>query len=404
MVAGSIEALPAILLNRKNFDSLEMNPSLHDGTLSRTPWRSHPLALLLLILFLIPLRASGQDIVYTDAARFPVFGKATQGTSYRYGRLPASYKERIRPALWELGENSAGLYIRFRTDAPSVHVRFVSKPGAGMPHMTDVGDNGVDLYASIDGNWRFVGSGFTWSRGRRKEKMLVGNMQPRMREYMMYLSLYDGVDSLRIGVPEGYGIYEPLLSSPATDHPVVMYGTSILQGGCASRPGMAHTAIISRELDREVINLGFSGNARLDMEIAELIAGVEDPGAVVLDYVPNSGPQLIRDRAVEFYSIIRKAHPDVPVIFVEDPIFPHSIVDLKMKEEIEGKNAAQKEVFRTLIERGEKNIYYVPAEGMIGDDGEATVDGVHLTDLGMVRYVHHLLPTLRGAMRNSGKL
>ena len=374
-----------------------MTPSL--------PKRQSILSLaVLFVLFLFPFPALSQEIVYTDAAQFPVYGKATQNTSYRYGRLPASYKGISRPALWELGENSAGLFVRFRTDAPSVHVKFTSTPGAGMPHMTDVGDNGVDLYANIEGRWKFVGSGFTWSRGKRKESMVVGNMEPVMREYMMYLSLYDGVDSLKIGVPDGYRLHQPSLGSPSTSHPIVMYGTSILQGGCASRPGMAHTAIISRQLDREVINLGFSGNARLDMEIARLIAEVKDPGAVVLDYVPNSGPELIRQKAEEFYFIIRKAHPRVPIIFVEDPIFPHSIVDLKMKEEVASKNAAQKEVFASLKKKGEKNIYYVPAEGMIGDDGDATVDGIHLTDLGMMRYVDHIMPTLRKALRKARTL
>jgi len=354
------------------------------------------LTALLMLLAFFPLRA--QETVYSDASAFPLFGKATQQTSARYTRFPAEYKDVSRKPLWDLSENSAGLYIRFRSDAPEIWAKWVNR-AYSMPHMTDIGVGGLDLYAIINGEWRFVGSGFTWSGGKSQERKIVGNMDPVMREYMLYLPLYDCLDSLSIGVPQGYSLEGPAVARPASTRPVVMYGTSILQGGCASRPGMVHTAIISRALDREVINLGFSGNAQLDYEVAELIAKVPDPAVVVLDYVPNSGAELIRERGERFFRIIRDAHPDVPVIFVEDPTFPHSIVDNKMREEVTGKNAAQKELYNKLRKAGEKKIYYVGTEGMIGDDGEACVDGVHFTDLGMMRYSEHMLPTLKKALK-----
>jgi lysophospholipase L1-like esterase len=178
-----------------------------------------------------------------------------------------------------------------------------------------------------------------------------------------------------------------------------MYGTSILQGGCANRPGMAHTNIISRRLDREVINLGFSGNALLDMEIAHLMASVEDPGLFVMDYVPNASAQAIDEVGEQFFRIVRDAHPDVPVVFIEDVIFPFSTFDNLILEEVTKKNQAQKRLYKKLKKSGEKRIYYIGAEGMIGDDGEATVDGIHFTDLGMMRYVDHVLPTLKKALK-----
>ena len=178
-----------------------------------------------------------------------------------------------------------------------------------------------------------------------------------------------------------------------------MYGTSILQGGCANRPGMAHTNILSRRLDREVINLGFSGQALLDMEIARYMASIEDPGLFVLDYAPNAYAGLIDAEGENFFRIIRDAHPDVPVIFIEDVIFPHTAFDNRIKDEVEKKNQAQKRLYARLKKSGEKKIYYISAEGMIGDDGEATVDGIHFTDLGMQRYVDHILPTIKKALR-----
>ena len=105
--------------------------------------------------------------------------------------------------------------------------------------------------------------------------------------------------------------------------PLFFHGTSILQGGCASRPGMAHTNILERWLNRECINLGFSGNALLDLEIAELIATV-DASMFVLDFLPNATVEQMKERAEKFYSIVRSKHPDTPILFVEDPIFTHS--------------------------------------------------------------------------------
>ncbi len=155
-------------------------------------------------LLLCGLTALAQEgYVYTDAAAFPVYGKAHSEEGPRYRRLPES-----------------------------LH----------MPHMTDCAVGGLDLYARIDGKWCFVGSGFEWGAIKADhQKKLVGNMEPAEREYMLYLALYDEVKSLELGVPEGYTLEQPAVESPVSDRPVVMYGTSILQGGCASRPAPSLT-------------------------------------------------------------------------------------------------------------------------------------------------------------------
>ena len=348
---------------------------------------SKRIVLASLALSLSGLFCSAQDVVYTDATAFPLYGKAVENTSARYQRFTADMESVSRKPLWDLSLNSAGLYIRFRSDAPSIHAKW-HNTAYHMPHMTDIGVGGLDLYAIIGGKWMFVGSGFTWDSSSSKERMIVGNMEPVMREYMLYLPLYDSIDSLEIGVPEGYVLEGPKVARPVSDGPVIMYG-----------PGMAHTAILSRRLDREVINLGFSGNGQLDLEVARLIAKVKNPSLIILDYVPNATVDQMKERAMDFFRIIRDAHPDVPVIFVEDPTFTHSIVDLKIREEIESKNAQQKEVFRQAKASGAKKIYYVATEGMIGDDGEACVDGIHFTDLGMMRYVDHIMPVVKKALR-----
>ena len=349
------------------------------------------------VAILKPVKKSAQNVVYTDASAFPLYGQVSDKTNTMYERLPSELQSVSREPVWYLGRHSAGLFIRFRSNSTSIHVKWESTFNNTMTHMTDTGTKGLDLYTLYDGQWTHVCS--AQPQGKTSERTFIKNMDPVEREYMLYLSLYDGVSSLEIGVDEGALLAPPAVARPSKEKPIVMYGTSILQGGCANRPGMAHTNILSRRLDREVFNLGFSGNALLDMEIAHLMASVEDPGLFILDYAPNAWDYLIDEKGEEFFRVIRDAHPDVPVIFIEDVIFPHSRFDKRILEEVTKKNAAQKRLFEKLQAAGEKNIYYISAEGMIGDDAEATVDGTHFTDLGMMRYIDHILPTVLEALK-----
>ena len=120
---------------------------------------------------------------------------------------------------------------------------------------------------------------------------------------------------------------------------------------------MAHTNIISRRLNRECINLGFSGNAFLDLEVAKVIAEVE-AGAFVLDFVPNASVAKMKERMETFYRIIRNKHPDTPIIFIEDPIFPHTFYDERVAKEVRRKNDTLKEIFNHLKQQKEKNIIF----------------------------------------------
>ena len=241
-----------------------------------------------------PARAEGYH--YVNATELPLGGKVLPETSARYERLPASLEGVARKPVWRLGRNSAGLYVRFRSDATAVRLRWTSLGKHYMNHMSPTGDRGVDLYILNDkGQWQFARSGRP-GKEATTDALVIEHMAPKMREFMVYLSLYDGVTDLEIGVPEGAVIEQPALESPKRSRPVIMYGTSILQGGCACRPGMAYTNILSRRLDREVINLGFSGNALLDPEIARWMASAPDPGVFVLDESPNCSAKLIEEK------------------------------------------------------------------------------------------------------------
>ena len=358
----------------------------------------------IIVLVMVPMfLANAQEAVktvYVDAATFPIYGKVVDNTSATYERFPVSLEGVVRDALWGLAHHSAGISVRFRSNSTSIRLRWESFGLHTMNHMTDTGTRGLDLYSQdpVNGKWRFVKS----ARPNKEiinDQLVIDNMEPVMREYIVYLSLYEGVRKLEIGVDEGSVIDQPALDSPKKGSPIVMYGSSILQGGCANRPGMAFTNIISRVLDREVINLGFSGNAILDYDIAEYMAQVKDPAMFVLDNVPNSSASTIDEKEEKFFRILRDAHPDVPIVFIENPNYPHLVFDKVRAADVNARNASMKAVYDKLKKAGEKKIYYIKGDTMLGTDGEATVDGTHFTDLGMVRYTEYVLPTLRKALK-----
>ena len=360
------------------------------------------MAMLLSVSAAYAVERKGDDnVVFHDASEFNIYGKATQATLSLYDRLPASYENTTRKELWRLGRNTAGLYVRFRTDSPVISARWESRFGNVMNHMAPTGIRGIDLYVLEDGKWYFAGVGRPEKNSLVTEAVLAKDMERREREYMLYLSLYDGIESLEIGVDKSSSISKPHVDSPRSGRPVVMYGTSILQGGCVSRPGMAHTSLIERALDIEVVNLGFSGNALLDMDIAQLMASVENPSVYVLDYVPNSSADRINASGEKFFRVLRGAHPDVPVVFVEDPYFPSIWRDKTMRDEVMSKNNAQRALYEKLRAMGEKKIYYVDGDKLLDEARDGTVDGIHFTDLGVAYYTEALLPVLKKALKSS---
>ena len=328
------------------------------------------------------------QIKYYDAAQFPLLGKITDSTETRYERLPTYLKEKSRTRLWSLGKNTSGLAVRFRSNSTTISARWVVLEDVKMNHMTETGIKGLDLYSWENNHWQFVNSGRP--TGKLNEQKIIGYMPAKEREYLLFLPLYDGVTSLSIGVDSTSVIQAPKLPYPSSAHPIVVYGTSITQGGCATRPGMSYTNILTRKLNREFINLGFSGNGQLDYEIAEIIAKRTDVALFILDFIPNVNENQIKEKTASFFHILRKNNPNTPVIFVETILFPHAFYDKAMCATINGKNNLLRREYEKLKKDGQKNIYYLSADNLIGKDGEATVDGIHLTDLGFLRFSEKL--------------
>lgn len=344
--------------------------------------------IFIIALILIDIQVNAQ-LVFYNADKFPLLGKISIETETVYERLPAYLKDITRPSLWNLGKNTAGLAVRFRSNSTQIASKWELTYNNEMNHMSLTGIKGLDLYALENDEWLFVNS--ARPTGKCNQTVVISNMDGKMREYILFLPLYDGVILLEIGVDSLSVICQPEIDLPVRQNPVICYGTSIFQGGCATRPGMAYTNILSRWLNREFINLGFSGNGKLDYEIAELIS-LSNAFIILLDFVPNVGVKEIEEKMEIFYRIIRNKLPDVPIVFIENPEYPRSKFNLEEQRLIREKNEALNWVFNRLKQSGEKNIKLISSKGMIGTDNEATVDGAHFTDLGFIRYAEHLLP------------
>lgn len=334
-----------------------------------------------------------KDISWHDASQFKILGKVYPDSLPIYARIPAFRKDVTRYEVYELGQHSAGISIRFRSNSPDIYLKWNTLYNNTMTHMADLGTRGLDLYCMTDsGKWRYIGPGRPM--GNPTIWTASADMEPEMREYLIHLSLYDAVGKLEIGIDNGYVIEQPVLNSPRREHPVVIYGTSLQHGACASRPGMAECNILQRELDNEVINLGFSANGHLDYEIAEMMAQV-DAAAYLMENIPNSSVDEILNKTEKFVRILRDARPDVPIIFIEDPKFPGIPFNKKTTATVEAKNKALRQVYEKMVADGMTNTYYIEQSRLQPADGDATADEYHFTDIGFRHYCDQILPILR---------
>ncbi|WP_406699535.1 SGNH/GDSL hydrolase family protein [Singulisphaera sp. Ch08] len=361
---------------------------------------SYRIALALVVGCGLPsARASADEVQWRDATSFEVEGKGWAKTAGPFDRLPDSARSKVSSTAWDLSKETSGICIRFVTDAAAVSVRWsLTSASLAMPHMAATGVSGVDLYArSDDGKWRFVGNGRPHKQDGNLGKFEFPGGAKAGRECLLYLPVYNGTKSLEIGVPPGAHLEMPPPRPEALRKPIVVYGTSIAQGGCASRPGMVWTAILGRMLDRPVINLGFSSAGTMEPPVAEPLAEL-DPAAYVIDCIWNMSddPALYMDHVSRLVHTIRKAHPITPIIFVGQSLMRPEAHPTKS-------TLGQEAAVLSLRKEGVKGLFLVPGTNLIGDDGEATVDGVHLTDIGMDRQARALLPIVKEAVSGPTK-
>ena len=304
-----------------------------------------------------------------------------------FDRLPAKWKDKVREPVWELSKCSAGLSIRFHTNSSRVAVKWKLLKDVAMNHMASTGIKGVDLYFREGNRWQYVNTGRPVVM--ENESILVQNMKSTWREFKIYLPLYDGVVDLEVGIDSLAG-FKKAKKNPKK--PIVFYGTSITQGGCASRTGMAHTNIISRKLDVDCINFGFSGNGRMEEPIIDLMAEV-DASIYVIECLQNMTPEQVKIRTVPLVKQLRKKRPKTPILLVDHTLYNSYFLVENSKNFITTMNKALKEEHSKIIQMAISEVYYISTKNALGEDAEGTVDGVHFTDLGYIRFADFLITT-----------
>ncbi len=351
---------------------------------------------LALICCLPCLTAAGQAISQTPeairwidplAAGFPVVqGQAwTQELSKNYQRLPDRMQPDVRPMVWKLSGHSAGLAIHFRSNAAPIRVRYtlIHSDERAMEHMPATGVSGLDLYArDRGGREQYVARSADWS----SPDTVYYQFRPRPDtdfarigyEFQLYLPLYNGVSHLEIGV-DSAAQFE--LLPLRTEKPIVAYGTSILQGACASRPGMAWTTLLSRGLDYPLLNFGFSGNGTMDSVILAELGGL-DARLYIVDCLPNLTrvpDSAVTERYSKGIALLRK-YRETPILLVEHAEAEADGGDSAAR----AKNVLLRSCYERLLSEGTKELYYLSCQE-IGLPDDALVDGIHPSDYGMVR-------------------
>ena len=334
----------------------------------------------------------GLVFIQPTVDRFSIHGVMRDADSFC--RIPPEVAKSISPGVRALSRHTAGGRIRFVTDSPYVALRVKLNSVSHFSHMPYTGISGVDMFLKHGTHSEFVGCfAPPGDNPHTTEFEGVKDLGVGMHDIVLNLPLYSGVDEILIGLKSGSVIKSP--SRYKIEKPVVFYGSSITQGGCASRAGMTYEAILSSMLDFDYINLGFSGNALGEREMAEYIGDL-DMSLFVLDYDHNA-PSLchLEQTHKTFFDIIRAKNPTLPILILSTP---------SRIENREKRIEVIRRTYNAAKERGDENVYFIDGRTLFDFCMcDATVDGVHPTDLGFFSMAHKIYPVLKEMLKSLDK-
>ena len=341
-------------------------------------------------------RKNADAPVYVDAATLGVYGKAGEVPGHPYSRLdPEKYG--VKGSLATKCLQSTGVFVVFNTDSESLSLKWETSPLRVVGANTGANaQKGLDLYIKRDGRWVFAAVGTPDMAGDcvHHERKVISSMSEGNKECLLYLPLFDSVESLEIGVDPGSSI---TASPNPFAHKIVFLGSSITHGSAASRAGMSYVARYGRDNGLYCLNLGFSGQAKLQEYWARVAADI-DADAFVFDQFSNPSAKVINESFDSFVDIIREAHPETPLIFLQ------TIRREKrnFNEEADAYEAAKQKAGEAKVGarmKTDKNIYFIPSDGFLGDDSLGTADGTHPTDVGFSRMLEKMSPKLNKILK-----
>jgi hypothetical protein len=307
-------------------------------------------------------------------------------------RLPLRLKDRFRPPVWDLAQDPSGARIRFRTDSTTIGLAAENPGFSNMHHMASVGENGFDLYVGSN----YLGSAWPDNAGKIAKEWKTGR-ERKMRDITLYLPLYKPVKISELTL-DSDALLEPALPYSVAK-PIVYYGSSITQGGCASNPGGSCQAILERKLNADFVNLGFSGNGLGEPALAEAICEL-DPSCIVLDFWGNPSADQYASALPTFVEILRRKSRRLPILVTSPFYFPAEETGGEVAREQTAKRLSARDFVEHRRKNGDHRIWFVDGLKMLNREQTAgLVDGVHCNSLGFYFNALGLEPYLRKAFK-----
>lgn len=336
-------------------------------------------------------------IKWIDGKALPIEGRCFDDVDHYYDRLPSNLTTNVNGGVRAQKHHTSGMMFRFVTDSRTLHLKWKPyHPALSQDNMPATGASGIDVYRrDPDGRWRYRRTGRIFNA--EKGGLLKLPWTPGS-ECLVNLPLYNGVREFALGIDRTAKVTAPPPRRSGVSKPVVFYGTSITQGGCASRPGMSYPNVVGRLLDVPIAGLGFSGSGWMELEMSDVLGRI-DASCYVIDCVWNMNGRQIRENVVPFVTNLRKRRPDTPIVIAApcdvfcgtDPVNSTPAREREMRAEYE-----------RLVKDGVKGLFWLPGKEQLGDDYEGVVDGVHLNDWGMMHVAHGMAKAVRRAMDRFG--
>lgn len=339
---------------------------------------------------------AGMDIYDVDTAPMELTGLPWRKRNGEFRRFPTGMDMKFSPQVEFLSWCTTGVALRFRTDATEIRIH-AEVFGGKMCHMTLVGSRGFDLYVG-NGLKQVFAKCATFKYDQDEYTSTVFSSPNKiMRDFTIHFPLYGGVKKFELGLTAGAKVEAP---TPWRDsRPIILYGTSITQGGCVSRPGMLYSNILSRLLGQPIYNFGFSGSGKGEPEVARKLVEIKKPAMFILDYDDNALPDLLEKTLPGFIDIIREKYPTIPILCISTEPKSTEAFEPFDAEYASKERPRYTEIHRAEDERrrkaGDDNIYWIDGRMLYGTDfDECTVDGAHANDLGSYRIAHNLQPVI----------
>ena len=330
-----------------------------------------------------------QEYCWYDIHAPLVFGRGWKDTEPEFGRLPAKAEKLVPEKVWNMRRNSSGMYVEFCTNSCSLAVRWeLADEVFGEMNFNVCAFSGVDLLCFSNGKWRFTAAPNAVSQ--QNEVELWTELEKKERLFRLYFPFRNCVKNIAVRVDkECFFKWEKPVDQPQ----IIYYGSSIIHGSCGSRAGNGITSLLGRALDRPVVNLGFSGSAKLEPGIAELLT---ETNALfyIIDPFPNCDTALVKERLEPFLRHLCSACGTKPVFLLTDAdrrgawMHPDAVLAHRRKR------AAAKRIVKQL-QQGFPHLHLIDMVRSMGNDSEGTVDGIHPDELGVSRFSTYLIRQLR---------